>query len=417
MRLPSFVTAAAVTGLLVGLGYASAASAQEAKPANASASWFDTVKFSGYIDGGITFNPDDPHNGENFGQLFTDRSNTPMLNQFSLILERPIDSKASTYDFGFRAQAMYGTDARYTHFLNEFDRSINSRYQVDIVEADLQAHMPIITSGGVDLKVGQYPTPLGYEVITPSGNPFYSHSYIFQFGLPFKHTGALAVAHVNDMLDVYLGADTGTNTSLGENGDNNGALGGIGGFGLNLMGGNLTVLALTHIGPENARNAGEDFNVNGENRYFNDVVITYKATDALSFTTELNYVKDDGVKAEAYGAAQYVSYALNDTVTLQGRAEVFRDANGFYVASFPGNFDFVNSERGLPNTSVSFSPTGTTYTELTAGLNIKLPVAPMFEGAMLRPEIRWDTSSHLKPFNDGTSSHQVTLATDLILPF
>ena len=44
----------------------------------------------------------------------------------------------------------------------------------------------------MDAHVGLFPTPLGYEVIDPSANPFYSHSYIFQFGLPFKHTGVLA---------------------------------------------------------------------------------------------------------------------------------------------------------------------------------------------------------------------------------
>ena len=69
-------------------------------------------------------------------------------------------------------------------------------------------------TGGIDLKVGQYPTPLGYETIDPSTNPFYSHSYIFQFGLPFKHTGALATTHVNDVLDIYSGIDTGTNTTI-----------------------------------------------------------------------------------------------------------------------------------------------------------------------------------------------------------
>ena len=92
------------------------------------------------------------------------------------------------------------------------------------------------TAGGIDLKVGQYPTPLGYETIDPSTNPFYSHSYIFQFGLPFKHTGGLAMTHVNDMLDIYAGIDTGTNTTFGPLGDNNGAIGGIGGFNLTLHG-------------------------------------------------------------------------------------------------------------------------------------------------------------------------------------
>ena len=126
----------------------------------------------------------------------------------------------------------------------------DQRYQFDVVEANVLAHLPWLTEGGIDLKVGQYPTPLGYETIDPSTNLFYSHSYIFQFGLPFKHTGALAVTHVNSMLDIYAGADTGTNTTFGPLGENNGAVGGIAGFNLTFLDGNLTILALTHFGPE-----------------------------------------------------------------------------------------------------------------------------------------------------------------------
>jgi hypothetical protein len=103
---------------------------------------------------------------------------------------------------------MYGSDARYTQFL-----SIDARYQFDVVEANVQAHPPWLTEGGIDLKAGQYPTPLGYETIDPSTNLFYPHSYIFQFGLPFKHTGALTTTRVNSILDVYAGAGTGSNTT------------------------------------------------------------------------------------------------------------------------------------------------------------------------------------------------------------
>jgi hypothetical protein len=78
------------------------------------------------------------------------------------------------------------------------------------------------TCGTQALSSGQYPTPLGYETIDPSTNLFYSHSYIFNFGLPFKHTGALTVTHLNDVVDVYAGVDTGTNTTFGRLGDNNG---------------------------------------------------------------------------------------------------------------------------------------------------------------------------------------------------
>nr|WP_301294332.1 hypothetical protein [Nitrobacter winogradskyi] len=53
---------------------------------------------------------------------------------------------------------MYGSDARYTHFLGEFDQSISGRNQFDIVEAHALFHLPWLTSGGVDVKVEQYVT-------------------------------------------------------------------------------------------------------------------------------------------------------------------------------------------------------------------------------------------------------------------
>ena len=252
-------------------------------------------------------------------------------------------------------------------------------------------------------------------MINPSGNPLYSHSYIYNFGVPLKHTGAYAVAHATEFLDLYLGGDFGNLAQFGKKGDNNEALAGLGGFGLNLLGGNLTILALTHIGPENPDNIGIR-DVNGTNRYFNDLIVTWKATDSLTFTTEANYVKDDVQKnAEGYGVAQYVSYQFNDWLTLQARGEVWRDQGGFFVAAFPRNFDFTNASRGFANTS--FNGGKATYTEATLGLNIKLPVGDTFSGTVLRPELRYDHAEQARPFNDLTSDHQFTIGADLVLPF
>ena len=79
---------------LVGILTAAPARADDQPPPAAPASWADGIKFSGHIDAGITFNPDDPQNGINFGHLFTDRANTPLLNQFMLTLERDLDPSA-----------------------------------------------------------------------------------------------------------------------------------------------------------------------------------------------------------------------------------------------------------------------------------------------------------------------------------
>lgn len=425
----SLMSAVALAGIgcsaLAWLPSQAIAQAQPPTPAQpaAPAAWWDSFKLSGYADAGITFNPDSPSNGINFGHLYTDRANTPLLNQLSVIATRPLDPKATGYDFGFTLQGMYGTDARFTHFFNEFDRSINSRYQFDIVEAKALAHLPLLTDGGIDAQLGQYITPIGYEVINPTGNPLYSHSYIYNFGIPIKHTGVLTTTHVSPILDVYLGIDTGNLAWFGEKGDNNDAIAGLGGFGLNLLDGNLTVLALTHIGPENPDTLGIR-DVNGTLRYFNDVFVTYKVNDSLALTTEFNYVKDDinspgfPKEPDAYGVAQYVSYTIDDVFTFQARGEIWRDNNGFFAAAFPSNFDFTNAGRGLPNTA--YNAGKATYEEITLGVNIKPPLPDVlshFSGALIRPEIRYDHSDQAKPFNNRTSDHQITLGADLVLPF
>ena len=202
-------------------------------PPPAPKSWWDAVNLSGYLEGGFTGNFDSPSSGLNFGHLFTDKSNEGLFNQGSLIFERPVDTSGG-WDTGFRFQGMMGSDARYTHFLGEGDRTTDSRIQFDILEADVTEHMPLFFAGGEELKIGQFPTLLGAETIDPRSNYFYSHSYIFNFGLPLKDTGAMLVTHVSPLIDIYTGLITGVNTSFAPGGDNNGALAFEGGVGLNI---------------------------------------------------------------------------------------------------------------------------------------------------------------------------------------
>ncbi len=391
--------------------------------------WIDGIHLSAQIEGGISLNPSGPSN--NFGQLFTDHPNQPMLNQILLTANKPLDPKATGFDWGFKLQGMYGSDARYTQYLGEFN-TVNpaDRNQFAVVEANLMVHLPVLVAGGIDLKAGQFVTPLGYETIDPSTNPFYTHSYIFNFGLPFTETGMLAVSHVSPLLDVYLGVDTGANTTFGPLGDNNSAVAFVGGFNLTLMDGNLTVLALTHIGPENPTRvlSPAGFNADAYYRYFNDIVVTYKASDKLTLVTDANLVRDDfggyyssasrtPGSANAFGIAQYASYVLTDTVTLNGRAEIYRDNNNFFVASFPGNASFVRSQQGLA--AGVGAPFPTTYGEITLGVTYKpsgLP--PAIGGLLIRPEIRYDQAlGNTHPFNSGQDNGAVTIASDFVLTF
>ncbi len=405
---------------------------------------------TGHVELGANVNADDPTNNTNFGQAFMDRSDTFRMNQLMVNVEKDLDPKNADWQWGAKFTGMYGTDARVTHFMNEFDRSISGPYQFDIVELDVQAHAPTI-GGGTDIKFGQYPTPLGAEVIDATGNTFFSHSYIFQFGLPYKHTGILTTTHVNDTIDAWLGLDTGNDDTIGAKGmANNFFPKFLAGVGLNnILDGNLSVLALAHVGPETPRffeftnpitdqAAGGAFaptpacgaggciltGANTRMREYFNVVSTYKWSDAINLVNEINIIHDDFFSATGGGVAQYVTYQYNDTVGFALRGEVFADQKGAFVCSGTGNLDYADAQRGLAPNLAYCTPGNLTYGEITLGMNYKPSVSDM--GYLtIRPEVRWDTvvgGGHGKPYIasatlPGTKSSQYTLAIDAILGF
>jgi hypothetical protein len=406
-----------------------------AAPPSKTDQWQDAVTFGLQIEGGIIGNAASPANGINFGQAFTDKSNDFQLNQILATIGRPLDPKATGYDFGFKLQALAGTDARYTRWTFFGRGQSGTRFQGDIVEANVLLHTPWLTEGGIDFKAGMYSTPMGAETIDASTNSFYSKSYIFNFGLPYKHTGLLATWHVTGLLDLYAGVDTGVNTTVGVGtGDNNGAAAFMAGVGLNLKGGDLTILALTHIGPENpSTGPGAVQDANKFNREIADIVVTWKATGSLTLITELNYIHDDNPNittangspangASAWGIAQYFGYSLNDQVTLNARAEVFYDSKNFFVAAFPGNnaFNAAQSGYALTNAFSVAGNSGTTYGAITLGATYKPKTdwLPVTNTLLIRPEIRYDVSLNGKrPFNGGRDMGAFTFGSDFVLTF
>ena len=129
--------------------------------------------------------------------------------------------------------------------------------------------------------------------------------------------------------------------------------------------------------------------------------------------------------------------AVNDWLKAVGRVEVWRDNDNFFVAAFPGNFDFVNVEHGFVNTSIPGGPlgAGTTYFEITAGLNIAPTIpkdTPLLQSITFRPEVRYDTSlNNTTPFDGvnvpggrgtpgfgvGAKGEQFTFGGDIIAKF
>jgi len=324
--------------------------------------------------------------------------------------ERALAPKLGEFDWGFKLQFMYGSDARFIHSLGLFDdTAATSILQPDLVEAYLNLHFPVITEGGLDLKLGKFVTLEGAETIDPHTNFFYSHTYIFNFGIPFNHTGALATWHATSHLNLVAGLTRGVNTSVD---DNNDSIAFHGGIGLDLNEGKIVVSAATHIGPETPNN-------NHDQRYLNTITTTWKITDKLTSITDLNYAHDAGADADAYGVAQYFTYAINSWLTAGVRGEIFRDDKGFYVVSFANDHDPMRTLEGEPTIDPRTVGGGkTTYGAVTLGLNIKPTVPKAAASLAIRPELRFDSALNgTHPFNDSSQLNQFTAGIDVIISF
>jgi hypothetical protein len=125
------------------------------------------------------------------------------------------------------------------------------------------------------------------------------------------------------------------------------------------------------------------------------------------------------------GGAQYFTYSVNDWLQLGIRGEIWRDTQGFYVAQFRANNDFIHFERGdnlSPSFPVDPSNLGggeTTYLAITGGVTVKPPVPKPLAGLLIRPEVRYDRAltDRFKPFEQNKSRDQWTLGLDVILEF
>ena len=171
-------------------------------------------------------------------------------------------------------------------------------------------YLPILTKGGVDINIGQFISYNGFEKLTSKDNIFYTRSYSSNFG-PFVDTGIMSILHASDWLDLYVGIVTGVDTWIGWPGDNNNSPSIYGGFGLNLLNGDLSILAVTHSGPENP-NVKDPLNVGWPDgvvggvpaacacnpntvwRTFNNVTVTWNATENLNFATDISYFRESG---------------------------------------------------------------------------------------------------------------------------
>lgn len=177
----------------------------------------------------------------------------------------------------------------------------------------------------VDLTFGKFNIPMGFELLDPVDMYQYSHSLIFNYGIPTNVTGAMVSSKLTEMLDLSLYYVNGWDI----NSDNNNSKTVGGRFGITPAEGINFGLSAISGKEQDAGTAGED-----DTRTVFDVDFTITAIDKLTIGGEFNTGEEEnlglvaGTDAEWTAYMLMANYQLNDTCSLTLRYDNFDDEDG-----------------------------------------------------------------------------------------
>lgn len=359
-----------------------------------------------WANAGITYNATDPESNFNGPVTFNDRSGEFQLNQLNLFIERAAATEGGEWDIGVRFDVMYGTDAVFTQayggdFGNwDFGLVSDKFYNIAVPQAYAEIYAPI--GNGLNVKVGHFYTPIGYEVVTAPDNFFYSHAYTMQFGEPFTHTGLLGNYTIDKNWSVMGGTVTGSNFG-GWDGNFQDQLGNWAGIGGVTWTSNDEGTSLNVSGTYGATSEIDDA---GWGMY--SVVLQHNITDRFHVMLQHDHGFVEAGKTVAqdtewYGINSHFIYDIKDDLSAGIRAEWFRDQQGARVC-YPTR---ALNCPGIPGS----------YYEVTAGVSWKPKT-----WLTLRPNVRYDWAEGLDPFDVdasgvGHKDDQFIFSTDAIITF
>ena len=364
------------------------------------------VQMSGFVDTSMSLNFNTPGTRTNTLRVFDTQSNSFMLNNTELVLEKPVSSDSR---LGFRTDLDFGTDSKVigavTSGLGRGDD------ELDIQQAYAEYLAPL--GNGLDIKAGKFVTLVGAEVIESKDNWNFSRSYLFGFAEPATHTGLRMSYPFSDRFTAIAGLNNGWDVVDDNNSGKSFELS------FSAVPCDKTSLATTYFfGPEQTTNSAQPasgtFGSNTHTRHLIDVVAGYQPIDALQLKMNFDYGFEEkgvgiGKPATWSGIAGYARYAINDWWAIAGRTEWFHDADGVRTAFRPtgsGTFG-VGSLNGI------------------SGLDLKLWEWTITNEFKLnkhltgRLEYRHDQASeHVFRRNDlGQRPYQDTVSAEVIMPF
>ena len=335
--------------------------------ASTAVSWLAQNQISGFIAASYLYIANN-HASQTTGRSF-DVTQGFELNKLKLVLQNPASASADKWGAGYRADFIFGQDAKLTQ---SFGLGIGD--YVDLEQLYGTVNVPI--GKGLLVDVGKKVTLMGVEVIEQTANPNWSEGNQFLFAENFASTGVQFTYQWTPKLDTEFRINNGWDNVQ----DNNNSVSYMGRVGY-VFSPKMNIGIVGYGGPEEPHN-------NTAWRSGVNIVYNYQLCPKLNSYVQLDYGHEDANAAlpkpgdaNWYSAGLWLTYDFTDKIQLAFRADDFDDADGARTSGA------VVSATGAA-IGVPFPVnTGQNLTSLTLTLNTK-----PYNNFQFRPEIRWDHS-------------------------
>jgi len=266
-----------------------------------------------YIQGGYTYNFEDPDSGENELRVFDHNSNSFTVDLAQLVFTR----EAPAGGVGYKLKLSAGETAKFIHAagLGSADEAF------DLTEAYIDYVAPV--GKGLKFRFGKFVTMHGAEVIEAKDNMNYSRGLLFNYAIPFTHTGLMVGYPISDKVNTNFYVVNGW-----DNFDDEGSS--------KTLGLSVSVAPVEQfsaiVNLMNGREVDLQTGISS-NRFLADAVATVKPVKDLTLVVNGDYgvqsnSAPDGSDAKWYGIAAFVKYDFSDLFSATARAEYFKDDDG-----------------------------------------------------------------------------------------
>jgi len=357
------------------------------------------IHFYGYLEGSYTQNFNNPSNRINQLRIFDVNSNEFRPNLAQFVMGRDAKSEGNWTDrAGFKVKFNAGRDS-------DFIGGVNLSTWADFQEFFVQYVAPVGT--GLDIKLGQINSVVGYEVVESPRNVNYSRSWLFGLGQPFTTRGGRATYEFDKRVSLSVGVIAFINSARANSRHDP------------LMESALTITASDRITLTLYNLLGQRPGASGTQG--GTIVqaggyLSLRLTDQASAVIESYYANQANSStisaagnARWNGVAGYFIYDVTKQWSVRLRSELFEDAGGFTTCG--------GTTAYQPRANVCFGATSSgsapavaqTLWEVTSTLQYK-PI----DSLITRLEYRYDKSTQ-NVFQVGgrSTSYQPTLSLEV----